>query len=969
MTFPFIPFRFKLMTMKFILAAMLLMSIAGFDISAQSKVEIRNMFYDAESWILFEDYKEALPLYQQLLKIYPTNANIKYRIGQCYINTPGEKEKAVSFLEDAVKNINPDYKEGKYHETNAPYDALYYLANAYRINNQIDKALETYKIFKQNMDPEIYDSTIVNFQIQSCLNAKELMSQPLFIREKILSNSINDRNSEFNPVVSDKEDMMVFSRSEAFYDAILFTTRQNGTWSEPMNLNELLMVDRDLFPTGLSKDGKTLYLYSSANYDGIIFTSRFENGSWSPITKLNENINTKFWESHATVSHDNKKLYFTSNRKGSLGGLDIYVSKRDSTGDWGPAENLGPVINTPYNEESPFLSNDDKTLFFSSRGHYNMGGYDIFYSTLLPDGNMSVPLNVGFPLNSTDDDVFFKPLNDGYEGYFAKEGSSGFGKQDIYRIEIFSDDHPRKFLVRGFVKAADLFKDNSYSVKVSAMNIKNPDQMVVVYSDPATGEYELVLPHGNYNVTYEGEGTEKMSRNIELPIAHQSDSVLLPGIVLPKSDFSADLNIGTNQTISFSQGDSILFPLKVEPGSKLRIEHYAGDSLLYAEEFMVQDSVFNYRMLPAPGENKVVFILTDKFNNTTTTEVFITREKEQPAVVRPEYNRVIAQKQAEAFLDMLKNRSDGDLRSVLSDIDISGNRFGTVDDLLSYIKEEAAKRKIQTEEVDKLALKVAVMDNVLTQAAVDYLEKHSEGELKNILSGLDIYQSKLKTWNDLQQYIATRSERRITPEILNEFTGALLGGDITATDQSASILKDKILIYAENSDEKEIITLAVEAVDLRKLSSKGPWLSAFAREVLSRGLSKNKLAGMLAAISILPDTDAEHFLTDLVNAAEEPLTSSLKSLDLKKENIRTPEELILFLMTNDDRDKYPEDTIYNAIAEVIVKNDVPGEVIAENAEKSGDRFPWWLIVLAGATLIIFLLFARRKKKDKSKIQE
>ena len=228
---------------------------------------------------------------------------------------------------------------------------------------------------------------------------------------------INGVNNEFNPVISDKEDLLVFSRSQAFYDAILYSTKVNGQWTEPLNMNELLKVDRDLFPTSISKDGKDLYLYSSADYDGIIYTSRFENGTWSPLVKLNDNINTKYWESHATISHDNKKLYFTSNRKGTYGGLDIYVSNRDSTGDWGPAVNLGPVINTPYNEESPFLSDDDKTLFFSSRGHFNMGGYDIFYSTLLANGEWSVPLNVGYPLNSTDDDVFFKPLNQGYEGY------------------------------------------------------------------------------------------------------------------------------------------------------------------------------------------------------------------------------------------------------------------------------------------------------------------------------------------------------------------------------------------------------------------------------------------------------------------------------------------------------------------------------------------------------------------------
>jgi tetratricopeptide (TPR) repeat protein len=130
---------------------------------AQSRMEIKNTFYDAESWILFEDYKEALPLYLNLIRIYPANSNIKYRIGQCYINTPGEKDKAIRFLEDAVRNINPKYKEGRFSETGAPYDALYYLANAYRINNKLDEALETYSRFKENLDPKVYDSNYCEF--------------------------------------------------------------------------------------------------------------------------------------------------------------------------------------------------------------------------------------------------------------------------------------------------------------------------------------------------------------------------------------------------------------------------------------------------------------------------------------------------------------------------------------------------------------------------------------------------------------------------------------------------------------------------------------------------------------------------------------------------------------------------------------------------------------------------------------
>ena len=299
------------MMKRLLLLMWLLATFINSDLISQSKEELRNNFYDAESWILFEAYQDALPLYQQLARKYPDNSNFKYRIGQCYMNIPGEKARAIKYLEDAIKNINPKYKEGKFNETGAPYDALYYLANAYRINNQVDNALRAYELFRKNLNPEVYDTTIVNLQIQSCRNAKELMRMPLFIKQKNLGNVINTYNNDFNPVVSDKEDLLVFSRSQAFYDAILYSTKVNGVWTEAKNMNEMLKVDRDLFPTSLSKDGKDLYLYSSADYDGIIFTTRFENGTWSPLVKLNDNINTKYWESHATISHDNKKLYFT----------------------------------------------------------------------------------------------------------------------------------------------------------------------------------------------------------------------------------------------------------------------------------------------------------------------------------------------------------------------------------------------------------------------------------------------------------------------------------------------------------------------------------------------------------------------------------------------------------------------------------------------------------------------------------
>jgi hypothetical protein len=949
------------MMKRLVLFTWLLAAFIAPDLFSQSKEEIRNNFYDAESWILFEAYQDALPLYLQLLKNYPNNSNFKYRIGQCYINIPGEKAKAVSYLEEAVKNIDPNYKEGKFNESGAPYDALYYLANAYRINNQIDKAIQAYELFKKNLNPEVYDTTVVKLQIQSCHNAKELMKMPLFIKLKNLGNVINSSNNDFNPVISDNEDLLVFSRSQAFYDALMYSTKVNGVWTEPVNMNEMLKVDRDLFPTSISKDGKDLYLYSSADYDGIIYSSRFENGTWSPIVKLNENINTKYWESHATISHDNKKLYFTSNRKGTYGGLDIYVSNRDSTGDWGPAVNLGPVINTPYNEESPFLSADDKTLFFSSRGHFNMGGYDIFYSTMLDNGEWSVPLNVGYPLNTTDDDVFFKPLHQGYEGYTAKEIPGGYGKQDIYRIEIFSNDHPRKFFVRGMVKVADLISNMSDSVKISAMNIKNPNQTMIVYSNPKTGEYEFQLPQGDYQITYEGDGGEKVVRKIDLPLTNPSDSFVLPGTVLPKTDFTADLQVETNKTISVSKGDSILFPLKVEPRSNLTVEHWVGDSLVSVEHFTILDSTFNYKMAPSRGNNRVVFKLTDRFNNTTKTEVMITRENNvisQP-VISPEYDRIISQKQIASFAAMLKNRAKDSLLTVVTGANIENKEFGKVDEYISYLKEEAAKKGISPEEVNKLALKVAVMDNILTQAAVDLLAAHTTGDLKNILTGLDIYAQNLKSWTDLQEYVKEKTGGKITAEDLNSIAGAVL----TDTDPAVAILRNKILAFSKISPSGDLIRQIVAAVDQNNIKTKEKWLKAFYDEAARLGLTPKQISEMLVMISSLPDTKVEQYLNDLIGQSDVPLATALKSIDLKKEGIRTPEELLIYLFNN--KDKYPEEAVAGSIANLVSAKGITSDNMKSGFAPARNSNLWILWVLLGAGILaLFLILWRRNRKNK-----
>jgi hypothetical protein len=778
---------------RFLITVLLALLVINISFS-QARIENKLKFYEAEGYVLFEEYKEALRLYLELIKSYPTNANLKYRIGQCYVNIPEEKEKSITFLEDAVKNINPAYREGKFKETGAPYDSYYFLANAYRINNLIDKALETYELFNKNLDTKVYNPEVVDLQIQSCLHAKELMKIPLYIRKENLGELINDKNADLNPVVSGDQNTMVYNRLEPFQEALYYVRKVDGKWSNPLNIIPDLGLGQESgnYATSLSHNGNELFIYRrGADYDGNIYvTKKTSSERWSNILKLNDNINTKYWESHATLSHDGKKLYFTSNRKDAIGGLDIYVSERDSADAWGPALNLGSVINTEYNEDTPFLSDDDKTLFFSSAGHYNMGGYDIFYSTLLDNGKWSAPMNIGYPLNTTDDDLFFHPLNDGYQAYYAMISEEGYGLSDIYRIEIFSDQNPRKFTVRGNVKVAGLTVSPDDSVLIRATSLKNPEKSSVTYSEPATGDYNFIAEHGDYEVAFEAPNSERITRELNLPLMAESDTFTVPEVVLPKTDFVADLKVEPGKTTR----DTLVFPLRTEPRSLLTVEKWAGDSLISSETFLVNDTLFNYMMAREAGIDKLKFILTDRYGNSTTAEVPVVYEAPEK-IVRPEYSTIVAKKQIVAFTGMQKNRADDNMRKIIDEADIESQQFGTVDDVVSYIKDKAAQSNIKPEEVDKLALKVAMMDNVLTQAAVDLLEKYAEGDLKKILSEIDIYKLKLKTWTDLQNYIISRSGGKLTAEDLNNLAAKILAA------KEPEVIKPEIVTPAVEPEE------------------------------------------------------------------------------------------------------------------------------------------------------------------------
>ena len=404
-------------------------------IYAQDTKVLQETFLEAEYFLMSEDYSDALAFYLQLYEKLPENSNLAYRIGVCYLNIPGKKNLSIDYLETAVKNMSAKHKEGSISQIAAPYDALYNLGKAYRINFMFDKAKDAFVRYLGTLLPDDRQNLdFINHEIKVCDTAKDLISKPVAFTEENIGILFNDEKPNFSPLISADGKSFVYMVSLKFYNAIMFSRLVEGKWTAPINISPDIQSDGEVFISCLSADGKLLFLSKNDNYNSEIYSSSFDGNNWSKAIKLNKNINTKYLESHGFISEKGDQFVFASDRPGGYGGLDLYVSNKVN-GDWGPAVNLGPVINTQFNEDRQFLINNGKTVFFSSQGHKNMGGYDIFRYDLQSGGVWTEPKNLGYPFNTPDDDFFFMPVGDGKSGYYSiYKPSGGFGKEDIYKI-------------------------------------------------------------------------------------------------------------------------------------------------------------------------------------------------------------------------------------------------------------------------------------------------------------------------------------------------------------------------------------------------------------------------------------------------------------------------------------------------------------------------------------------------------
>lgn len=502
---------------------------------------------------MWPNYGKALDFYKKAYTFNPKSALLNFRMGLCYLNSL-ERLESLDYLLKAYELKNT-------------VDPMihYYIGQSYQIHYEWDKAIMEYEYYRKTLSQRdnVEEIFLVNKRIEECQTGIDLTADPVRVWIDNLGPEINTEYPEYAPLVSADESIIFFTArrpstigggmaeddNKHFED--IYSSNYDfeaNKWEPNENMGEDVNSKSHDATAGLSPDGRTLFVYLGFEGAGDIYQTNYEEGEWTKIKTVGKNINTKdFHETSAFLSYDGKKLYYVSEKEGGFGGHDIYVSTWDEEKErWEEGVNMGPVINTKYDEAGAFIHPDGKTLYFASKGHETMGGYDIFYSTL-ENGVWTKPVNIGYPINTPDDDVHFVTDASGRYGYFASFRKDGYGEKDIYRITFLgpekepilsSEDNliasianPVKeisiepqvevsnknlIILKGFIRDAKTLEP----VRATIELMDNEEDIMIAEftSDSETGKYLISLPGGkNYGLAVKAEGYLFHSENFIIP--------------------------------------------------------------------------------------------------------------------------------------------------------------------------------------------------------------------------------------------------------------------------------------------------------------------------------------------------------------------------------------------------------------------------------------------------------------------
>jgi len=466
-------------------------------------------------------YSKALVHFEISHQFNPNNAELNMKIGHCYLYS-SHKPEALAFLEKAIA-------------LDAPLDNFvhFLLGQAYHLNMSWDKAIKSFGEYVSNAsDENIEQVELAKKKIDECNYGREQVKSPVKVKIENLGNRINSEFAEYHPLISADEAVMYFTARrdsttggnrdlnfDVYYEDIYVTKKNaDSTWTTAKGIGKPINTEFHDATVGLAPDGQKLFVYKDDEGDGNIYECVLNGDVWSEPVKLNENINSEHTEPTACFSYDGRTIYFVSDRPGGFGENDIYISELRGNGEWGPAANLGATINSKYNEEAVFMHPDGKTLYFSSQGHKTMGGYDLFKSVYNSNsGTWSGPENLGYPINTPDDDVFFVVAANGERGYYSSIKSDGTGEKDIYMITFLEkESSPELTLVKG--KILDKNTGQPIEAYIEVLDNNLNEVVANTKSNRLTGEFLFSLPSGrDYGITVTADGYFFHSENIDIP--------------------------------------------------------------------------------------------------------------------------------------------------------------------------------------------------------------------------------------------------------------------------------------------------------------------------------------------------------------------------------------------------------------------------------------------------------------------
>jgi outer membrane protein OmpA-like peptidoglycan-associated protein len=528
-----------------------------------------------------EDYGSALPLYLEAYQMDPSNANTAFKIGVCYMNLPGKKQWAYSYLVAASVNIAENYKVTSTKEKRAPVDTWYYLGQSQHLKNNFDSALICFNNYSNYVDTT--DKKLIadiNLRKTWCENGKMLTAEPVSITVDNLGANINSEFPEYSPVISADQRMIIYttrrpnnvggkvdSRDNMYFEDIYYSVmNDSGAWSKAIPMGQNINTAGHEATIGISADGQQLLIYKDDQGDGNIYLSYQQGDAWGTPAKLTENVNSKDWEPSATITPDGNTLYFSSNRAGGMGGTDIYRSVRLPNGEWSKPQNMGAPINTKYDEDAPSILADGLTLYYASNGEMSMGGYDILTTTKNDEGVWAAPVNVGYPVNTTDDDIFFAPTPDNTHAYYSSASSvNGMGEKDICLLTFPGKKENPLTVLTGEITS--IFGGVPPGTMITVTDVETGELMGTYQPNSATGKYVIILPPGrNYSITYEATDFLYQSDNVNI-----SDTAAYQVINRPVE--LAPLSVGQKivvRNIFFASGKS-----ELQPESKAELDKLA----------------------------------------------------------------------------------------------------------------------------------------------------------------------------------------------------------------------------------------------------------------------------------------------------------------------------------------------------------------------------------------------------------